>query len=404
MSIELYGWDPRDPTRYDLVVNTGRMDLDACVEIIVEGLTRVELARADAERAMSTTRASRCSSRRWRTPHSRTCRSPASSATRCGDAGCNIAFQMTGLFLLIFYTDVVGINPVHAGNIFLFVKIWDAFADLFAGRMVDRTMTRWGKFRPFLLWYSVPLLAANLLCFWIPVDGYGAKLAWATVSYALLGLLYSLVNIPYGSLAGAMSQNPIDRSRLASAPHGRLRSDDPAARPRPRPADQGLATTSALTFLVTAVVFLVVGTVLFLITFLTARETVVRDVAQVSLKQTLQTVRQNGPLVRLCLSSFFYLTGQNVISALGIYIANDILSQYAGGNWLATRGHHHHHRRGPLRRPVRAAGHPRARQEARLHHRRAWRAIVGCVVFFVSGNLIFALRRACSSSASAWPC
>lgn len=64
----------------------------------------------------------------------------------CGDAGCNIAFQMTGLFLLVFYTDVVGIDPVHAGNILLFVKIWDAFADLFAGRMVDRTMTRWGKF------------------------------------------------------------------------------------------------------------------------------------------------------------------------------------------------------------------------------------------------------------------
>ena len=100
----------------------------------------------------------------------------------CGDAGCNIAFQMTGLFLLVFYTDVVGINPAHAGSIFLFVKIWDAFADLFAGRMVDRTMTRWGKFRPFLLWFSVPLLVANLFCFWIPVDSYGAKLAWATVS------------------------------------------------------------------------------------------------------------------------------------------------------------------------------------------------------------------------------
>ena len=132
-----------------------------------------------------------------------------------GDAGCNIAFQMTGLFLLIFYTNVVGIPPAQAGSIFLFVKFWDAFADIFAGRMVDRTMTKWGKFRPFLIWYSIPLLAANILCFWIPVSGETAKLVWATASYALLGLLYSLVNIPYGSLAGAMSQNPVDRSRLA---------------------------------------------------------------------------------------------------------------------------------------------------------------------------------------------
>ena len=100
------------------------------------------------------------SSRPWRTRRGRTCPSSRILGYAAVDAGCNIAFQMTGLFLLVFYTDVVGIDPIHAGNIFLFVKIWDAFADLFAGRMVDRTMTRWGKFRPFLLWYSVPLLAS----------------------------------------------------------------------------------------------------------------------------------------------------------------------------------------------------------------------------------------------------
>ncbi|MCK6209488.1 glycoside-pentoside-hexuronide (GPH):cation symporter [Georgenia sp. EYE_87] len=253
-----------------------------------------------------------------------------------GDAGCNIAFQMTGLFLLIFYTDVVGISPVHAGNIFLFVKIWDAFADIFAGRMVDRTMTRWGKFRPFLLWYSVPLLAMNLLCFWIPVDDYGMKLVWATVSYAVLGLLYSLVNIPFGSLAGAMSQNPVDRSRLASArmvgSGATILLLSLVLAPQIKAADD-LATT----FLVTSALFLVIGTVMFMTTFLTSKETVYREVEKVSLRETIRTVRQNKPLLRLCASSFFYLTGQNVVSAMGIYIANDALAQYAGaGNWLAS--------------------------------------------------------------------
>ena len=121
-----------------------------------------------------------------------------------------------------------------------------------------------------------------------------------------------------------LSQNPIDRSRLASA---RMVGSGTTIlllalvlAPQIKASDN-----LALSFLVTATIFLVVGTALFLITFLTARETVIRDVAQVSLKQTLQTVRQNGPLVRLCLSSFFYLTGQNVVSALGIYIANDVL-------------------------------------------------------------------------------
>ena len=255
--------------------------------------------------------------------------------------------------------------------------------------MVDRTMTRWGKFRPFLLWYSVPLLLSNLLCFWIPVDGYGAKLAWATVSYALMGLLYSLVNIPYGSLAGAMSQNPIDRSRLAS---GRMVGSGATIlllalvlAPQIK-ASQNLA----LTFLLTAAAFVVIGTVLFTIVFVTARETVVREVAQVSLKQTLQTVTKNGPLARLCLSSFFYLTGQNVISALGIYIANTILSRYVGGNWLATVvtiittgaviyvGPF-----GPL--VTRTLGKKRGFILAGVG------TLVGSALFFVSGNLTFAL-------------
>jgi glucuronide carrier protein len=307
----------------------------------------------------------------------------------CGDAGCNVAFQMTGLFLLVFYTDVVGIRPVDAGNIFLFVKIWDAVADLLAGRLVDRTMTRWGKFRPFLLFFSVPLLAANLLCFWIPVDGYGAKLAWAVISYALLGLLYSLVNIPYGSLAGAMSQNPVDRSRLAAS---RMVGSGATIlllavflAPQIKASDN-----LALTFLVTATAFLVVGTILFAITFVTARETVVRDVAQVSLKQTLQTVRQNGPLVRLCTSSLFYLTGQNIVSALGIYLANDVLSRYTGGNWLAsvvtiitTGAVIYVAPFGPT--ITRALGKKRGFMIAGAA------GIVGAALFVVSGNLVVAL-------------
>ncbi|WP_164737204.1 glycoside-pentoside-hexuronide (GPH):cation symporter [Georgenia sp. SYP-B2076] len=253
-----------------------------------------------------------------------------------GDAGCNIAFQMTGLFLLVFYTDVVGISPAHAGSIFLFVKIWDAFADLFAGRMVDRTMTRFGKFRPFILWFSFPLLASNLLAFWIPVESYSMKIVWAVGSYALLGLLYSLVNIPYGSLAGAMSQNPVDRSRLSAArmvgSGATILLLSVILAPQIKASDN-LATT----FLVTAAIFLVVGMVMFMTTFATSRESVYREVERVSFKETLQTLKHNGPLLRLCSSSLFYLIGQNIVSALGIYIANHALAQYAGaGNWLAA--------------------------------------------------------------------
>ena len=162
-----------------------------------------------------------------------------------GDAGCNIAFQMTGLFLLVFYTNVVGIPPAQAGSIFLFVKFWDAFADIFAGRMVDRTMTRWGKFRPFLLWYSIPLLAANILCFWIPVSGDTRQ---THLGYRHLRPAGSAVLAGQHPLRLPGRRDEPEPGRPLPArvgPDGRIRRHHPAARPGPCAPDQGRRKTSA---------------------------------------------------------------------------------------------------------------------------------------------------------------
>ena len=98
---------------------------------------------------------------------------------------------------------------------FLVVRVWDAFADLAAGRLVDLTRSRWGKFRPYLLFASLPLLLSSVALFSVPnFDSTTAKYVYAYVTYALLGFLYSLTNIPYGSLATAMTQDPVERSRL----------------------------------------------------------------------------------------------------------------------------------------------------------------------------------------------
>jgi glucuronide carrier protein len=95
------------------------------------------------------------------------------------------------------------------------VRLWDAFADLIAGRAVDRTMTRWGKFRPFILFFAVPLLVMSFLTFHVPTGlGDAATLLYVYLTYAVLGLLYSLVNIPYGSLASAMTQSVHQRAKL----------------------------------------------------------------------------------------------------------------------------------------------------------------------------------------------
>src|SRR3954470_527898 len=135
-----------------------------------------------------------------------------------GDAANNLAFSMTSMLLLLYYTDIAGISAAAIRTMFLVVRFWDAFADLFAGRLVDKAQTRWGKFRPFILFGALPLLLMSVAVFSIPgpLHGTSAGLVWAYITYAALGLLYSLVNIPYGSLAAAMTQMPTERARLAT--------------------------------------------------------------------------------------------------------------------------------------------------------------------------------------------
>ncbi len=114
-----------------------------------------------------------------------------------GDVANNFAFAMGALFLLSYYTDVAGVGAAAAGTMLLLVRVLDAFADVFAGRVVDSVNTRWGKFRPFLLFGTAPLMIFSVLVFWVPTDwSHSSKVVYAYLTYMGLGLCYSLVNIP----------------------------------------------------------------------------------------------------------------------------------------------------------------------------------------------------------------
>jgi glucuronide carrier protein len=247
-----------------------------------------------------------------------------------GDAANNLAFSMTSMFLLVYYTDVAGISAAAAGTLFLLIRIWDGFADIFAGRMVDRTMTRWGKFRPFFLFGAAPLMLLAFATFTLPgqVSGSGLRLLVAYLTYGLLGLAYSLVNIPYGSLASAMTQRPDERGRLASfrmigtaltgillafvvAPQVKRYTGDP----------DGFQHSLAITM----GIFAVVGFGLYMFLFATSRETVQRDVASVSMRQSFDTLRHNRPLVMLCLASLAFLTALFSLQTVQVYYARDVL-------------------------------------------------------------------------------
>lgn len=242
-----------------------------------------------------------------------------------GDVANNLTFTLVSMFLLVYYTDVVGIAAGAAGTILLVARVWGAFTDVFAGRFVDRTRTRWGRFRPFFIAAGVPLMVIAVGVFSVP-GGLSptATLVYAYASYMLFSLVYSLVNIPFGSLAAAMTQLPDERAKLSSA-----RSIGAAtaiiglaivvAPQITRSADlqQSLTTTTA--------VFAVLGTGLYVFLFARSREAVVASPDRGSLRESLRGVRRNGPLLMLCLSALLVLTGLFVLQTMLVYYARDVL-------------------------------------------------------------------------------
>jgi len=246
-----------------------------------------------------------------------------------GDAANNLAFSMSSAFLLLYYTDVAGISAAAVATLFLVVRIFDAFADIFAGRVVDKTMTRWGKFRPFFLFGAVPVLGLSVAVFSVPAGmSSTATLVYAYLTYAGLGLAYSLINIPYGSLASAMTQRSDERAKLASyrmigtattiimlafvvAPQIQGSKADPAQFQR--------------TLTITTLIFLVVGVGLYLFLFKTAKETVYREVDHVSMRQSFETLKHNRPLLMLCGGSLLFLLAMFSQSSVQAYYARDVL-------------------------------------------------------------------------------
>ncbi len=132
-----------------------------------------------------------------------------------GDVGCNFSWMFVGNFLMIFYTDVFGISMSAVAALMLFSRFWDAINDPIVGALSDKTNTRWGRYRPWLL-VAAPLTSVVLiLTFWAnPGWSSTAKIIYMTITYCVLVLGYTCVNIPYGTLCGAMTQNIEERAQI----------------------------------------------------------------------------------------------------------------------------------------------------------------------------------------------
>ncbi|WP_440876581.1 MFS transporter [Thalassotalea sp. PLHSN55] len=133
-----------------------------------------------------------------------------------GDFASSMYWKFFSVYLMVFYTDIFGISAAAVGTMFLITRIWDTANDPIVGVLSDRVNSRWGKFRPFILFGAVPFALIGILTFTTPDLSTQGKLVYAYVTYTLMMMAYTIVNVPYASLLGVMSSHTEDRTALAS--------------------------------------------------------------------------------------------------------------------------------------------------------------------------------------------
>ena len=132
-----------------------------------------------------------------------------------GDTASNLVWQTLMIFQLYFYTDIFGLPAAVVGTMFLITKIWDSINDPIMGLISDRTNTKWGKFRPFLLWLALPFALFGVLTFTTPDFSLTNKIIYAYISYTLMMMVYTAINIPYSALMGVISASPSQRASFS---------------------------------------------------------------------------------------------------------------------------------------------------------------------------------------------
>lgn len=129
-----------------------------------------------------------------------------------GDMSSSMFWKVFSYYLPFFYSNIFGLSLVDAALLVLVTRIWDAISDPMMGIVADRTQTRWGKYRPYLLWVAAPFSICGILLFTTPDWAYGAKMVWAYVTYILMMSVYTGINVPYGAMLGVLSESPKEKT------------------------------------------------------------------------------------------------------------------------------------------------------------------------------------------------
>jgi GPH family glycoside/pentoside/hexuronide:cation symporter len=248
-----------------------------------------------------------------------------------GDFGFNIFWQALNLLMMPFYTDVLGLDSKLAGTVFLIASLWDGFADTIIGAITDRTRTRWGSYRPYLIFASPVLVVSFMLAFLTPQWEQGGLFLYALLSQIFLRTAYSVVSIPYSALSARISQDANERSSMAGWRMFFAFSGGAVVTfAMPRLVAMLGDGADATTYVLAAGLVGVLSLPFFWIVFATTNEPeklVEANPSGISLKSTvtdfadaIRMARNNGPLMRIF--------GCIIVSSLAFTMTNKCLVYY----------------------------------------------------------------------------
>lgn len=237
-----------------------------------------------------------------------------------GDTASNFFFQVFNLFLLYYYTDIFGLAPAAVGTMFLVTKIVDAISDPLMGIVADRTETKWGKFRPYLFWAAIPYGLCGYAMFAGPDLSDSGKLVYAYVTYTLMMLAYTAINVPYSALMGVISPVSAERTKVASFRFFCAFVAGWLIATFVKPLIPLLGGgDEALGFQLTMALFAVISTLLFWTTFATTKERVHPKPVKSDIKLDMKAVLNNGPWIALFITAIFTLMNLAVRGGATLY-------------------------------------------------------------------------------------
>ena len=244
-----------------------------------------------------------------------------------GDCSANLVFQMMMIYQTKFYTDIFGLEGAIAGTVMLVARIVDAFVDPTVGILSDRTNSRWGKYRPWVLWTALPFMVFYVLAFYNPgIEDKGLVALYATISYTLLMTMYSFNNTPYSSLGGVMSADIKERTMITALLLPMILANKPFVLGLTLPlvskfSDGG---DKAHGWLCTISLFAIIGFIFLVTVFFSAKERITPPAGQKNnTRQDIKDVLSSLPWrAMFVLTLFVFITLAMWGSAMNYYFEN----------------------------------------------------------------------------------